>query len=241
MKMRHVKILLILMIVCMAWLNTQPYGFKDIKTWYMLNKITMREDVYCEENKNSKIYYTENDKDYISTVRMTVDTYYPLLLNDFGLERGKKPCIIIHPSRESLINVTRTEKAPMGAYNDGVIHILSPALWTGGSDELAVKDIFLREGPIIHELVHFVTDLKINGNCPIWFAEGVSLYYEYKYTGVEWQKDLQSASEKITYRKLADNFNGLDEALAYRRAFDVVNNIVQGFGEDKLQELIRCI
>lgn len=199
------------------------------------------ESYKCEENINSRIYYTNVDKEYIYMIQLAVDTYYPMILNDFSLEKNNKLTVILYPNEDELMRNLKGKltSVPMGVYYGGVIHLLSPRCWTSTSNESEIKEIFLKQGPIVHEIVHYAVDMKTKGNFPVWFTEGTALYYEYKYTGFEWEKNLKEESEKITLKQLNEDFRYLDESLAYRKSFDVIKEIVDKYGEQKIEEI--CI
>jgi len=210
----------------------------------ILSKISIKEvsDYELFENKNMKLYYTKNDIEYINLIKIIVDTYYPLLLKDFEIQ-CPKPTFILYPDKSSFCNAVKVDKdnIPMGVFYGGVIHIISPMCWIDENNEANCKDIFLKQGPIIHELTHYLLDMKTNGNYDIWFTEGMALYYEYKYTGYEWQKNLKNEASKITLQQLKKDFYNLDEALAYRKSFDIINEMVENKGEKALQSVCKTL
>lgn len=194
------------------------------------------ETFYC------KIYYTETDEEYINLTASAVDLYYPLVLNEFGIDidNVEKPVFIIFPNQDTLAFALGLQdgSTPMGVYYGGIINILSPEIWIKGGTESETKDRFLREGPIIHELVHFAVDLKAKGNYPLWFTEGVALYYENKFTAFEWRPDLNDVSQHITIDDLYNDFRNIDEGIAYRSSFNAIYNFVSEYGEEALQDIV---
>ena len=200
------------------------------------------EEYKIKETLYADIYYTLDDTDFIGTVERMTDVYSPLLKNDFGIDKElDKLKIVVYPEKkdlESAIGLNYNGKAPMGVYYGGVINLLSPTLYIEYEKYPEFIDYFLEKGPIIHELAHYMLDLKTDGNFEIWFSEGLALYYEKKYTGFEWRKDLENESKEIAYFELKSNFYRLDESLAYRRSFDIINNFVEVNGEEQLQQII---
>lgn len=194
------------------------------------------------ENGYARIYYTDEDSEYINVIKSTVDLYYPLLAADFGFE-APLAVIVIYPDEESMLSNINSSSidAPMGAYYGGIINIISPRLISDGFSEAANKNFFLDKGPIIHELTHFLLDKKTNGNYEMWFSEGLALYYEYKYTAFEWRSDLKEQSKEIKLSQLRRNFRDLDEPSAYRRAFDIVNDIALMEGEGRLRDIVDIL
>lgn len=188
----------------------------------------------------SDIYYKPQDKIYVEAIAGCVDFYMPLLIDDFDIVNVPKIPIIISESADEISTATGASKnpIPMGVYFGGIINILSPSQWIDDDSESRIKERFLREGPVIHELTHVLTDIKSNENYSVWFTEGVSLYYEYKYTAAEWREDLKNSSALITLSELENKFSKLDEAEAYRRSFDIISDYADKFGEQTLQERI---
>ena len=188
------------------------------------------------------IYYTDQDKDYIPLISRLTDDYLPLILNDFHVSGGRRAVIVVYSEVSRFrAAVSRLDILPMGAYYGGVINIISPSLWMANANDASAKDYFIQNGPLIHELTHYAADLKYGGHIPVWLAEGAALYYEYKYTGVEWRPDLENEASEITMSDLEQNFRIIDERVAYRKAFDAVNLIVRKYGEDRLQQLLAQV
>ena len=185
------------------------------------------------------IYYTDHDKEYIPLIKRLTDFYLPLLLNDFRIHSPKRVIIIIYsdPARFKA-NLGEPDVLPLGAYYGGAVNIISPSLWMTNAYDAFAKDYFIQYGPLIHELAHFAMDLSVGKPLKPWLSEGVALYYEYKYTGVEWRPDLAKKASNITIAELNDSFRKLDDRIAYRKAFDAVRVFVREYGEDRLQQLL---
>ncbi len=211
--------------------------YKKVITQAKQNNFKVKSTYY------SRIYYSPCDEDYIPTVMLTLDLYFPLLAKDFGIDsKNEKPVtVVVYPDFEMMASLLETniKNVPMGVYHAGVINILSPRLWTNKISETDIKDRFLKEGPLVHELAHYFLDVKTNGNYPLWFTEGVALFYENKYTGFVWRNDLKESSKSIRLETLTKSFRKLDEGKAYRRSYDIINKIVEQSGEQNLQKIIE--
>lgn len=194
--------------------------------------------LYSKEGKYSILYFTKYSP-YIDLILRVTDTYYPLIANDFQYSAQKKVELLLYDNEEKLSKALNVKTIPMGAYYGGMIHILEPQLWTSETTESKITDDFLENGPIIHELIHFVIDEKMHGEYSLWFTEGVALYYEKKYTGFEWRKDLKEKSKTITLEQLEKKFVYLDSAIAYRKSYDIINELVKKIGESGLQSMIE--
>lgn len=186
------------------------------------------------------VYYTHADSEYAPFIARTAELFLPALLRDFEMPESTEAAIIVYPEAERMRSVAGTGNGlpPMGLYYGGVIHVLSPRLWAGGEQAERI-DRFLSEGPVAHELAHYLLDLKANGNFDVWFTEGVALYYEYKYTGAQWREDLDGLGNGVSMDELAESFGAMDSAVAYRRAFEAVNGMVEEKGEGALRRIVR--
>jgi len=192
------------------------------------------------KDAHAEIYYTPEDKDYAGLIQRSVQLYYPLLSKDYQLKNPPDVKIILYPEAESMLKNTGSQSgASMGIYYGGVLHLLSPRVWLPEHEEAERMEIFLEQGPLVHELSHFFTDVKSKGNYEIWFTEGVALYFEYKYMAFEWRRDLQEAARSVSMKELMGGFEDMDRALAYRKAFDVVKGLVEDRGEQGLLDMME--
>lgn len=184
------------------------------------------------------IYFTNKDNENANLTALMVSTYLPMLKKDFKLDL-KKPTIIIYPNEKELKKVLKyNKKAPMGAYYGGILHILSPESYL--SDKYSRSYDFIKKGPIIHELTHYFVDIKTNGKYKIWFTEGIALYFENKYLGYEWHKELDGKTNVITKSMLEKSFTKLDESLAYRKSYEIIKEeITQKYNND-IEKLIKA-
>ena len=48
----------------------------------------------------------------------------------------------------------------MGAYCNGILSVLSPDLWVDSDNEVVIRERFMEDGPVVHELTHLVLDKK---------------------------------------------------------------------------------
>jgi hypothetical protein len=203
--------------------------------------ISYTSEYHTRETTFASIRYTAADAPFIDAVEAKIGVFYPLLLQDFGLtfaEAGKLS-VIVYPTQQSLESALgrRYTYVPMGVYFGGIINIISPTMWlTGNTDE--INERFMREGPMIHEMTHFVLDTKTRGNYPLWFTEGVALYYEYKYAAYEWRPDLRYEASKLCVTEVVNDFRSFNESLSYRKVFDVIMNYIYVHTEYGLQQII---
>ena len=185
------------------------------------------------------IYYGEGCEAHAATTKRLVDTYYPYLAAEFGIAEGLRAEIIIHAGKEEMYGAMGKdygEKPPMGAYYKGAIQILSPECWA--NSEGALSDQFLAEGPVVHELAHFMLDKITGGNYEIWFSEGIALYMEYKYMAYEWQAQLIEDND-VSYGEMAQFFSKAQQNIAYGMAFEKVNQLADNYGQGVFSDIYK--
>lgn len=208
-----------------------------------------------------RVFYQGNTAEILQEAQMiqrVADTYFPAIQGDFQWDRKEKLDFILFHDKAAMAKVLHMEiveekessimqqerriknkTLPMGAYYDNKILVLSPSLWTQASQDAMGLDEFLEKGPVVHEMVHFALDEKVAGTYPLWLTEGVALYYEKKYIGVEWRPDLEKECKDISMEDLEYRFRQLPAATAYRRAYELIANFVEKKGEQALQEYIE--
>ena len=183
------------------------------------------------------IYYGAGCEDYAYATMRIADAYYPYLMAEFEVYEDTRAEMVIHWGKEAMYGAMEKdygEKPPMGAYYRGVIHILSPRVW--GYGEALLSDRFLEEGPVIHELSHFMLDKKTGGNYEIWFSEGVALYMEYKYMAYEWKAETADC-DNISYMEMKEYFKESNQGSAYRMAFELVKKLGETHGKEVFADI----
>ena len=192
-----------------------------------------------KEGKHFIIRYTEPDSKYVDLIINTAEKHYYDIIKDLGYTPKGKSTIIVYNNPDEMnkdFSLAKGENA-MGIYLNGVISIESPSLWISPGQD--VTKVFQYEGPVVHEFTHLVVDDIANGNYPIWFTEGIALLEEYRQDGYEWGKDLNYNGAPYTYEQLKNDFNSLDEMLAYKRAFQVTKAISDKYGMETIREMLR--
>lgn len=194
----------------------------------------------CDISQNAEIYYNPKNTEYKDMILRMVETYYPLIINDFKYKPAQKAKIILYSSKSEMAKSLKmtVKNVPMGAYYKGVLSILSPELWVESDSDVVIREKFMEDGPVVHELVHLVLDNVMEGKYPLWFTEGVALYYEYKYLNFQWRSDLSQSAQKITLEMLEKDFKSIDNGPSYRKSFEIIKYIVDTYSEAGLQRLI---
>lgn len=194
------------------------------------------------ESAHFTLEYEAPDAAVAPMVLRTAESFYGPVTRDLGYTPPGKVTLILYPDREELSNSFGWASAQdaMGVYYTGVIRVLSPRVWTGTDDPVEMEKSFRANGPIAHELTHYVLDYKTAGNYPRWFTEGLAQYEENRLTGFVWIEPQSTFNQDLyTLSDLTNRFDRLDnQALAYREAFSLVSFISERFGPDHLNTII---
>lgn len=193
---------------------------------------------YIEESSNFRIYYKYSSLSSIELIKKNAEESLKNVINDFKYQPEGKIDIIVYPEYSEMANKIGLGRGStaMGVYFGGSISILEPTEWIGKNKN--IHEIFTKEGPILHELTHYMLDYKSGGNVPIWFTEGVALYEEYRINRVEWAGS-KSYTSYYSIEELEKYFYELDEVKAYRQSFLIIKYIGNNFGMDAIDDIIK--
>ncbi|MEW6309164.1 MAG: hypothetical protein AB1492_09000 [Bacillota bacterium] len=192
------------------------------------------------DGPNVTIAYAAQDAAVADLVLNVAEELYGEVTRLVGHEPRRGPLIIIHPDRASLRSRLGWAQGPdaVGAYWTGVVRLLSPRVWAQGD----MAEVFRREGPLAHELAHYVLDLYTAGNYPRWYTEGLAQWIEYELTGYLWVEGADDPAYMYPLGDLAHSFARLpDQARAYRQSFLVVAYLVDKAGAGSLRGLNRLL
>ncbi len=120
----------------------------------------------------------------------------------------------------------------LGAYYAGTINVLSPKAWGEEGDAA-------EQGLYIHEFTHLIMADMAGGNYPTWFTEGMALHQEYINTGFEWGRECIFHCMPYSLKELSADFANLDQYLAYKQSFLLVNRMLELEGKDRVIELFK--
>lgn len=186
--------------------------------------------------------YEDIDGQILELIKDTAENKYKEIKDVFQYEFKDKILIVVYNNADLMMETTMLRKGdpPMGVYYGNSVHILNPELWVKKTDEL--RCAFCNRGPMLHELVHLFTDHIGNGNFPMWFTEGVSLYFEYMIDDYEWGREVVfTDTDTYTIEELNSKFYSLNQYKAYTRSFRLVKNMVDNYGLDKLIDTITLL
>lgn len=190
------------------------------------------------ETDNFRIYYKNSSSQYIDMIKDNAEESLENIMIDFNYDLKEKINIIIYPEYSEMADKIGlgTGSMAMGVYYEGTISILEPQKWIAQGSNM--NEIFKREGPILHELTHYMIDYMSGGNVPVWFTEGVALYEEYRHNNIEW-----AAEKKYTSYYSVDEINGkfyeLDEIKAYKQSFLIIKYICDKYGMESIKNIIK--
>ncbi len=187
------------------------------------------------ESDHFIIKYTGLDSSYSAMITEVAEEAYSDVSQEFSLEPQNKTIIVVYPDSASLANSfgwDKNEKA-LGVYWAGAIRIVSPEEWMSDPQD---KQEFIREGPMVHEFVHLLVDESTRGNYNRWWTEGIAQYYEKKITGFEFAEPSFEEGQLMYYELsvLGKQFDKTDQAVAYWESLQVVEYIVNHYGEEAL-------
>ena len=195
-------------------------------------------DYHMIETEHFIIRHEIQDDEVIDLVAKAAEEKYKEMTKMFQYDPKDKITVIVYDDPQKLMENTnlRQSKPPMGVYYASTIQVLSPRLWVPADQDM--ESTFLNQGPMVHEFTHLLVDDLTRGNYPLWFTEGMALYQEYVQTGYEWGKNLSYDGAPFTVEELTNNFDGLDEMLAYKRSFELVRSLAEREGFDSLNQVL---
>ncbi|WP_129596305.1 hypothetical protein [Anaerophilus nitritogenes] len=195
-------------------------------------------DYQVRETDHFIIRYDFDDDAVIDLVAKASEEYYHQVCDTFSYYPKEKTVVIVYEDPEKLIKNASLKKGepPMGVYLASTIQILSPNVWVPKDQD--IEHVFMNEGPMVHEFTHLIVDDIAKGNYPLWFTEGMALYQEYIQTGYSWGEGLSFDEKEYTMEQLKYDFENLDQMLAYRMSFEVVKEMVQENGFEKLNHIL---
>ncbi len=194
------------------------------------------------ETEHFKIKYLPVDGYYVEVIGQTAEDAYIKVSDLFGYQSDHQTTIIVYPDSASLAQSFGWEKdeKAMGVYWAGTIRLLSPQQWI--KESVNWEQIFVSQGPVYHEFAHLVVDDITKGNYSRWFTEGIAQHVEKKLTGFEFAAPSPEASSGYyEFAVLEKNFDDLDQKLAYWQSLQVVEYLVNNYGEESLLNILHYL
>lgn len=229
----------------MVYISNSPNGIRVL--FYPLFREFKKQSFVFENrnftvcsSRNFNIYYRSESAGSIDLIEYNAEKDLKYVLTDFNYPIEDRINIIIYPEYDEMANKIGlgTGSTAMGVYYGGIISILDPVKWIDDTNNL--RDIFQRDGPMVHELTHYILDYMSSGNIPIWFTEGAALYEEYRINGVKWADD-KTYEDYYTPEELEAGFYQLDEIKAYKESFLAVKYIGDNYGMNSIIEITNTL
>jgi len=231
--------LLVILLVLLISRNSQPI----VRAFAAYGMNWKTADYKQFETQHFTIKYLPGDENYIEVIGETAEDAYSKVGDMLDYQPVSKTPIIIYADSASLADSfgwDKDEKA-MGVYWAGTIRILSPQVWI--KEEENWKHIFASKGPVYHEFAHLLVDDITNGNYSRWFTEGIAQYVEKKLTGFEFKNPFYDGLqiEYYEFARLENNFDELNQQIAYWESLQAVEYLVENYEEQSLLDILNCL
>ncbi|KUG02676.1 hypothetical protein ASZ90_019932 [hydrocarbon metagenome] len=231
-------LLIIILLVILISRNTQA-----VVRAFVAQETTWKTGNYIQtETEHFQIRYLLADSDYVEVIGHTAEDAYVRVSDLFGYQPDHTTTIIIYPDSASLAESFGWEKdqKAMGVYWAGTIRLLSPQEWINGAADW--QQTFASEGPVYHEFAHLLVDDITKGNYSRWFTEGIAQHVEKKLTGFEFAEPvIEQNSPYYEISMLEKNFDALDQPIAYWESLQIVEYLVDNYGEQSLLSILNYL
>ncbi|WP_018086161.1 peptidase MA family metallohydrolase [Desulfurispora thermophila] len=186
--------------------------------------------------------YQSSDAAYARMVLETAEEFYRPVFAAYNVQPRQKILLVLYPDARQLgagLNWPSTTSA-IGVYWGGVVRVLSPAAWLAEISPEQLAGHFKQNGPLAHELTHYAVDWLAAGNCPRWLTEGLAQYEEWHLTGFEMPAGEGERETTLPLAELDKYFDTVQgESLAYRQSFLLVRYLMNVYGREQVQEILR--
>lgn len=194
------------------------------------------------ESNRFHVRFTEKDREWAEWVAAEAERAASLVKEILPYTPpAAKPWLVIAPDQASIRQAFGWGEGTgaLGVYLLETIIILSPQAYEG-VDDAERRLFFARQGPLVHEVTHYVLDVRTGGNYPRWFSEGLAQLLEYQLLGFEWLEADSSLGQRLYKQDELDySFAELPrQALAYRQALSMVTYLESLRGLDGLNLLL---
>ncbi|HEY8394139.1 MAG TPA: hypothetical protein VIK92_05000 [Thermaerobacter sp.] len=151
-----------------------------------------------------------------------------------GTELPAVPAVfIVYESPADLARTFGWDPAdpPLGFYAGGAIHVADPLTWA------ADRATFERDGPVPHELAHWLLDRVTYGNYPAWFTEGLAQAVDRELTGFTF--GWSDPCPQVDWETLNNAFHTLPTGTAYGAALCLYDGLAARGGTGALGRLVE--
>lgn len=234
---------LVLLIVFGQTVSLRPLAYQLAREVARTNLLGQVADWETGMSEHFVVKFLPQDRDVAPLVLEAAEAAYGPVTRDLDYSPPGRTLVVIYPTREEL-NASfgwSAQESAMGVYWGGAIRVLSPKAWVEGRDPAEIARVFRAVGPMAHEFTHLVLDYKTKGNYPRWFSEGLAQYEEVRQGGVLWNEGARSPAARHYSLAELDQFDELDQSLAYSDALSLVEYLVEERGEAGLKKVIEAL
>lgn len=189
---------------------------------------------------NVTVWHRADDRDAgRATAFVAEDLYHDVaaLLEPGAAARWGGVTLVLHDDPRALARAVRAGAAlhAAGVYHAGVIHAVSPRYYAPDASVPGLVAAMRAEGPLAHELAHWLLDYQTRGAAPRWWSEGVAQWVERELTGFALANPFPDGARPYSTRAMALAFSRLpDQAAAYAQALGMVEAAVARGGPESL-------
>lgn len=181
-----------------------------------------------------RVRYPAGHRQGAEWVRDYAERVLPRVAAAMGAELPAVPAVFL--VYESPVALARTfgwapGDPPLGVYAAGAIHVADPLTWAGD------RVTFEREGPIPHELAHWLLDRVTYGNYPAWFTEGLAQAVDRDLTGFTF--GWSDPCPRVDWETLNEAFHTLPTDTAYGAALCLYDRLAARGGTDAAGRLLE--
>lgn len=195
---------------------------------------------------NVTVYWYEGGEKFGDLLKSTAESAVARMQAQMGAELTKPVRIYIYADREDMRSAMSSNSAEwIGGEANSQTGIIIGMIDPNGSGGLDPADEVHRLVPheLSHQLLHQATD-NAYGGMPLWFNEGLAVHNQ-DLRDQGWDEVVQDAARKgrlIPLESLASEFpSDPDQAiLSYAQSRDIVEYLINTYGEAKLQGLIQA-
>jgi len=198
------------------------------------------------ESEHFVLKYSKEDRDISAFVLDTAEKYCLAVREMMNYWPEQRGLIIIYHDQKDLNKSFgwAADKSTAGAYWAGSIRILSPHAWSGKEEDAdSIRTAFLKQGPLSHELTHYIIDEMTGGNYSRWLSEGLAQYVEEKTTGFHLDEPpLKQQKNPYPLALLEREYDKLpDQTLVYWQSLQVVRYLIDGYGMEQMHVMLALL
>lgn len=213
----------------MSWMERSMYTLMRELRLKARVRLLNQNDFVCLRREGVAVYF---DEDRYFTARRVLETAIVIRKNLESFLSVTETPIVLFSDRDRLRDSghIKYQDEILGYYRDGLVHLLSPASYPQESpyDYAAV---------LAHEMTHLALDHAMDGNCPLWLSEGMSLYVEQVVTGKAPELTMEAAP--ASFGRFEAAFPLMEKEENYAAAYILTAGILNDFGAEGMARFMK--